>query len=181
MENDLKRTGAGRAASGKGMILNTSEMKDLMTHMKKEGITSFALSVGDASISIARDAERIFCSPENSGHRLVAAPDPSILSEVHAGENETPPEAGFTVTSPVVGVFYDSSAPEEAPYVSLGSYVKKGDVLCIIEAMKLMNEVTSPVSGRVTEIAVKKASRVEYGHKLFVIDPGLPEEEGKNA
>ena len=81
MENDVKRTGSGRAASGKGMILNLAEMKDLMTHMKKEGITSFALSFGDASISIAREAERIYCSAENSGHRLVASPETSILSE----------------------------------------------------------------------------------------------------
>lgn len=159
--------------------LSFSQIKDLMTHMKKEGVTSFAFGEGKTSLSLTRDKEVVYVS---------GSPDARLPFAVGAGQEayqtaaapETPGEEpvpqGYIVTSPVVGVFYDSPAPDQEPYVTLGAYVKKGDVLCIIEAMKLMNEVNSPISGQIKEILVKKASRVEYGHKLFVIDPGQPEE-----
>jgi len=159
--------------------LSFSQIKDLMTHMKKEGVTSFAFGEGKTSLSLTRDKEVVYV-PGSSDTRIPFA----VGAGQDAGQSDVSPETsdeaavpqGHIVTSPVVGVFYDSPAPDQEPYVTLGSYVKKGDVLCIIEAMKLMNEVNSPVSGQVKEILVKKASRVEYGHKLFVIDPGQPEE-----
>ncbi len=73
------------------------------------------------------------------------------------------------VTSPVVGTFYSSSNPDKPSFVSVGSKVKKGDVLCIIEAMKLMNEIQSEVDGEVSEILVKNEQMVEYGQPLFKI------------
>lgn len=151
--------------------MSFQEIKELMTHMKKEGVTGFEFGEGRTHISITREKELV---------RMPSAaeylPDmPAALSREPAEQAENvPEETGYAVTSPVVGVFYDSPSPEEEPYVTPGSYVKKGDVLCIIEAMKLMNEVTSPVAGRVREILVKKASRVEYGQKLYVIDAGMP-------
>jgi acetyl-CoA carboxylase biotin carboxyl carrier protein len=82
-------------------------------------------------------------------------------------------DAGLvTVTSPIVGIFYRSASPEAEPYVDVGSYVRKGQVLCIVEAMKLMNEIESEFDGRVAEILVENAKPVEFGEPLFLIEPG---------
>jgi acetyl-CoA carboxylase biotin carboxyl carrier protein len=154
--------------------LSFSQIKDLMTHMNKEGVTSFQMGEGKTCLSLAREKEVVYAAASPDSHMIYSGGNNMQAAAPGAAEPEKEEAApsGFVVTSPVVGVFYDSSSPEQEPYVTLGSYVKKGDVLCVIEAMKLMNEINSPISGRITEILVKKASRVEYGHKLFVIDPG---------
>jgi acetyl-CoA carboxylase biotin carboxyl carrier protein len=77
----------------------------------------------------------------------------------------------ITITSPIVGTFYRSPSPDADPYVEEGDYVKKGQVLCIVEAMKLMNEIESEVDGRVTKILVESTKPVEYGQALFLVDP----------
>lgn len=76
-----------------------------------------------------------------------------------------------TITSPIVGTFYRSPSPDADPYVEEGDYVKKGQVLCIVEAMKLMNEIESEADGRVTKILAESTKPVEYGQPLFLIDP----------
>lgn len=76
---------------------------------------------------------------------------------------------GTPVTSPMVGVFYAAPAPDQEPYVSVGARVNKGDVLCLIEAMKLMNEVTAEKSGEIVEVCVDNGQVVEYGQTLFMI------------
>ncbi|MCC2641870.1 MAG: accB [Nitrospira sp.] len=76
-----------------------------------------------------------------------------------------------TITSPIVGTFYRSPSPDADPYVEEGDYVKKGQVLCIVEAMKLMNEIESEADGRITRILAESTKPVEYGQPLFLIDP----------
>jgi len=83
-----------------------------------------------------------------------------------------PDEGLVTVTSPIVGIFFRSASPEAEPYVEVGSYVRKGQVLCIVEAMKLMNEIESEFDGRMVEILVENAKPVEFGEPLFRIEPG---------
>ena len=75
----------------------------------------------------------------------------------------------FTVTSPMVGMFYAAPSPKDAPYVAVGSKVKSGDILCIVEAMKLMNEITCEVDGTIDEICVNNEQVVEFGQPLFRI------------
>lgn len=77
----------------------------------------------------------------------------------------------ITITSPIVGTFYRSPSPDADPYVEEGDFVKKGQVLCIVEAMKLMNEIESEMDGRITKILVESTKPVEYGQALFLIDP----------
>ena len=81
-------------------------------------------------------------------------------------------EGLVTVTSPIVGVFYRSASPETEPYVEEGAYVRKGQVLCVVEAMKLMNEIESEVDGRVVRVLAENAKPVEFGQPLFLIEPG---------
>ena len=84
----------------------------------------------------------------------------------------TPDTSGLlTITSPIVGTFYRSPSPDADPYVEEGDYVKKGQVLCIVEAMKLMNEIESEVDGRISKILAESTKPVEYGQPLFLIDP----------
>lgn len=84
-----------------------------------------------------------------------------------------PPENSglVTITSPIVGTFYRSPSPDADPYVEEGDYVKRGQVLCIVEAMKLMNEIESEVDGRITKILAESTKPVEYAQPLFLIDP----------
>jgi acetyl-CoA carboxylase biotin carboxyl carrier protein len=88
------------------------------------------------------------------------------------GASAAADQTGFvTITSPIVGTFYRSPSPDADPYVEEGDFVKKGQVLCIVEAMKLMNEIESEVDGRVVKILAESTKPVEYGQALFHIDP----------
>lgn len=80
-------------------------------------------------------------------------------------------EGQVTITSPIVGTFYRSPSPDADPYVEEGDYVRKGQVLCIVEAMKLMNEIESEADGRITKILAESTKPVEYGQPLFLVDP----------
>jgi acetyl-CoA carboxylase biotin carboxyl carrier protein len=97
-------------------------------------------------------------------------PSPEATDSFHATEGL------LTITSPIVGIFYRSASPETEPYVEEGAYVRKGHVLCIVEAMKLMNEIESEVDGRVVKILQENAKPVEYGEPLFLIEPGATPE-----
>jgi acetyl-CoA carboxylase biotin carboxyl carrier protein len=77
----------------------------------------------------------------------------------------------ITITSPIVGTFYRAPSPEAAPFVEIGSRVKKGQVLCIVEAMKLMNEIESEIDGTIIKALVENGQPVEYGEPLFLIEP----------
>ncbi|MDH4152212.1 MAG: acetyl-CoA carboxylase biotin carboxyl carrier protein [Nitrospira sp.] len=97
------------------------------------------------------------------------------LQPSQAGSSTIPVQegtAGFvTITSPIVGTFYRSPSPDADSYVDEGDFVKKGQVLCIVEAMKLMNEIESELDGRIVKILVENTKSVEYGQALFLIDP----------
>ncbi|MCL2402326.1 MAG: acetyl-CoA carboxylase, biotin carboxyl carrier protein [Oscillospiraceae bacterium] len=95
---------------------------------------------------------------------------PTAMSESTAVLQETSAAAGVAVNSPMVGVFYSSPGTDKDPYVSVGDKVTAGDVLCIIEAMKMMNEITAEHDGVITEICVANKDAVEYGQILFRID-----------
>jgi acetyl-CoA carboxylase biotin carboxyl carrier protein len=99
--------------------------------------------------------------PARSGREPVAEP---------AAAPEVAQDVLVPVTSPIVGTFYRSPSPDADPYVEEGDYVKKGQVLCIVEAMKLMNEIESEVDGRIHKILAESTKPVEYGQPLFLID-----------
>jgi acetyl-CoA carboxylase biotin carboxyl carrier protein len=144
------------------------------------------------SIEISSDKGmkiRISKSPSGRGAMQVAPPAvmaPMIAPPMIASGRPTPAEAspaieapaaqepkggGNDVKSPMVGTFYSAPEPGAKPYVSVGSRVSKGQILCIIEAMKIMNEIESEVAGIVTEVLASDAQPVEYGQPLFRIDP----------
>jgi len=101
---------------------------------------------------------------------LAAAPAPAPAAPAAAPKPESKP--GVLVTSPFVGTFYRAPSPDSPSFVEVGSTVKKGQVLCIVEAMKLMNEIEAESPGKVAEILVANATPVEFGQPLFRIEPG---------
>jgi acetyl-CoA carboxylase biotin carboxyl carrier protein len=139
--------------------MDFKDIKELAELMKDMGLTSLDYSTGDASIKMER------CS----SHVTV----PAVTAEAPAAyEAEVKAETGsdlYTVTSPMVGVFYSSPSPDVKPYVSVGDTVHPGDVLCIIEAMKMMNEIAAEQEGTVVEVCVGNKQIVEFGHPLFRI------------
>ena len=100
------------------------------------------------------------------------SPDPEPASPAESAPAPEPPAANLVeVTSPMVGTFYRAPSPEAEPYVEVGASVAAGDVLCVIEAMKLMNELECEVAGRIVEICVENAEPVDFGQVLFRVDP----------
>ncbi len=113
-------------------------------------------------------------APVMAAAPMAAAPAvaaPSLSSAAPAAAAPAAEKPGHVVTSPFVGTFYRTPAPDQPAFVDVGSVVKKGQVLCIIEAMKLMNEIEADVSGRVAEIHVENGQPVEFGQALFRIEP----------
>jgi acetyl-CoA carboxylase biotin carboxyl carrier protein len=130
------------------------ERQGLRVRLRKEDATA-ASSVREVAVQV-QDQVRSIQSAE------VTPSFPSV-------------EGLLTVTSPIVGIFYRSASPETEVYVEEGAYVRKGQVLCIVEAMKLMNEIESEIDGRVVKILQENAKPVEYGEPLFLIEPAAPE------
>ncbi|MBU8895967.1 acetyl-CoA carboxylase biotin carboxyl carrier protein [Corallococcus sp. H22C18031201] len=118
------------------------------------------------SVTVAPPAE--YAAP--AAPRALAAPAPAATPAAAAPEKAAE-KPGLVISSPFVGTFYRTPAPDQPAFVDVGSVVKKGQILCIVEAMKLMNEIESEVSGRVAEILVENGRPVEFGQSLFRIEP----------
>jgi len=147
---------------------HTSSIQALIDLLKHNNLAELELEREGFRIRLKRET---VLTPPPSAKSESAAIAPDSLAEHHA-ESPAPDVAGMvTMTSPIVGTFYRSPSPEADPYVEEGDFVNKGQVLCIVEAMKLMNEIESEVDGRVVKILVESTKPVEYGQPLFLIDP----------
>lgn len=145
-------------------------IEDLARVMKENGLTALELSEEGVSVKLERKPEIAAQAPSLS--EVPARPLPPFAPAAVDGSETfaaSQAEQGTVVASPTVGVFYTSPSPEGEPFVRVGDKVKKGDILCIIEAMKLMNEIPAEVSGKIAEICVSNGQVVEYGQPLFRI------------
>jgi acetyl-CoA carboxylase biotin carboxyl carrier protein len=158
--------------------MNLKEVRELIELVSEKGIAEFELERQGFRIRICRAR-----APEPAVHYAQAAPvlvQPSAPAHQESAQAVAAPgvaaapaepakvdEPFNILTSPIVGTFYRSASPESDPFVEIGSRVQKGQVLCIIEAMKLMNEIESDVDGVVAEIYPQNAQAVEYGQPLF--------------
>ncbi len=140
--------------------MELEDLKGLIELLKETDITELQIEKNDVKVKIKRD--KLLSSIELS--------KPVVPQEKHA-ETLEEPQRLITVTSPIVGTFYRASSPEAEPFIEAGARVKKGQVLCIIEAMKLMNEIESEAEGVVVRILVENGQSVEYGEPLFLIEP----------
>ncbi|MEW6109203.1 MAG: acetyl-CoA carboxylase biotin carboxyl carrier protein [Nitrospirota bacterium] len=143
--------------------MELEDLKNLIELLKETDITELQVEKDGTKVKIKR--EKFFSPLEAPPHKTAAAQE-SVIKET---EEET--QRLITITSPIVGTFYRSPSPEAPPFVEAGLRVKKGQVLCIIEAMKLMNEIESEVDGIVVKPLVENGQPVEYGEPLFLIEP----------
>jgi len=149
------------------------ELRRLIRLVQRTGIGELELNSGGRSV-------RISANPGNggAGAHFVAAPHaaptpaaPPPAAAPAAAAPSAPASNQKTVVSPMVGTFYRAPAPDADPFVEVGDVVEVGQTVCIIEAMKLMNEIEAETKGRVAQILVENAQPVEFGQKLFLIDP----------
>jgi oxaloacetate decarboxylase alpha subunit len=157
--------------------MNLKELKELIDMLKDTDISEVEIERSGVKVRIRKGGDVTYHpAMPRMEYPPAAIVAPTIVeAPAPAPAAEKPSEAAKTsqikVTSPIVGTFYRSSAPEKPAYVEVGDTVKKGQVLCIIEAMKLMNEIESETAGKIVQILVENGNPVEYGQPLFVIEP----------
>ena len=147
------------------MELTTESIKDLMLSFSRCGLTGLEIEDEGFKLSFSKEQTIAEAAPQ----QVVASAAVAAVSTYAPAEEEEPTHTGTPVTSPIVGTFYTASSPEKPPFVTVGSQVKKGDVLFIIESMKLMNEITSEFDGTVREICAQNGEAVEYGQPIMYI------------
>lgn len=143
--------------------MEIDDLKELIDLLKETDITELQFEKDGSKVRIKR--ERMLSPMEIQVKKFGGLQEKGISE---TAEEET---RLITITSPIVGTFYRASSPESAPFVEVGSRVKKGQVLCIVEAMKLMNEIESEIDGTVIKVLVENGQPVEYGEPLFLIEP----------
>jgi len=161
--------------------MNHKELKELIDLVIDKGITEFELERGDVKVRIKRGLEATGPLPDTRYYAVQGAPPPTpelgsapimpaAAPSVPASAKETESlENLHLVRSPIVGTFYESPSPGSPPFVRPGDMVSLGQVLCIVEAMKLMNEIESDVAGEVVKKLVTNGQPIEYGQELFAI------------
>ncbi len=163
--------------------MNQKELKELIEFLIEKDIAEFELERGDVKVRIKRGSEPVVSAlPDPRFFAVHAAPPPvpeagtapvaATSSTPAAPEKPPAPEEGLhIVRSPIVGTFYESPSPGSPPFVKPGDIVEAGEILCIVEAMKLMNEIESDVAGEVVKRLVENNAPIEYGQELFAIRP----------
>lgn len=144
--------------------MELDDLRDLIDLLKDTDITELQIEKEGTKITIKRRRTAV---PQETPEQAVPAAEPEKIV-IDEGEEK---EGLLTVVSPIVGTFYRSPSPEAPPFVAEGSRVTKGQVLCIIEAMKLMNEIESEFDGIIKKAIVENGQPVEYGEPLFHIEP----------
>ncbi len=153
--------------------MDIRKVKKLIELLDESGIAEIEITEGEESVRISRYSVGAPAAPmAYSAPAPVAATTPvAAAAEAPApAEAAEPEEDGYEVAAPMVGTFYASASPGASPYVQVGDRVNEGDTLCIIEAMKMMNQIEADVSGVIKSIRVQNGEPVEYGQTLVVID-----------
>lgn len=161
--------------------MTIKEIQELIRFVAKSGVSEVEIEQKDFKITIktenqAREERQVFIQ---AAQPIAAAPAPASLPAANtpasvAPANSSEPSADskyITIKSPMIGTFYRSSGPDKEPFVSVGDTVSPGKAVCIIEAMKLFNEIESEIGGKIVKVLVDDASPVEYDQPLFLVDP----------
>lgn len=170
-------------------MMDIDRIRELLKVIADSGVAEVELHDDDFKLVVRKDSPVVSVEPARppypypyppmppQGYMVPQAPAPQLppqapATEAPAAAAPAPaPSKGETIRAPIVGTFYRAPSPDQDNYVNVGDRVKQGDVLCIIEAMKLMNEIECEVSGTVREILVENAQPVEFDQPLFIIEP----------
>jgi len=152
--------------------MDIRKVKKLIELLDESGIAEIEITEGEESVRISRYAPGAPVAAAPVAAAPVAAPVAPAPTPAPAAAPvpEATEDDGFEVTAPMVGTFYAASSPGAAPYIQVGDRINEGDTLCIIEAMKMMNQIEADVSGVVKSIRIQNGEPVEFGQVLFVID-----------
>jgi len=161
--------------------MTTKEIKDIIKVVDESELSEFKMKNGDFELTIRSkkyskgEAKLVSHTPQIvSVPQAIAAP---VAPAPVQATSEAPKEEGIDtsklleVKSPIVGTFYRSSSPDKPPFIQVGDKIQEGSVVCIVEAMKLFNEIESEVAGQVVKVMVEDASPIEYDQVLFLVDP----------
>jgi len=152
--------------------MDIRKVKKLIELLDESGIAEIEITEGEESVRISRYAQGVPAAPAPvavAAAPVAAAPAAAAPAAAPVAAAE-PEEDGFEVKAPMVGTFYAASSPGAAPYVQVGDRINEGDTLCIIEAMKMMNQIEADVSGVVKSIRLQNGEPVEFGQTMIVID-----------
>jgi acetyl-CoA carboxylase biotin carboxyl carrier protein len=153
--------------------MDLRKLKTLIDLVAESGIAELEVTEGEDKVRIVKHAATLAAPPAPAATVIAAAPGastPAALAAEAAAAAEAEEAAGHVVKSPMVGTFYRSPSPGAPAFIEQGAVVKAGDTLCIIEAMKLLNEIEADVGGTVKKILVENGQPVEYGQPLFIIE-----------
>ena len=156
--------------------MKTSEIRDLIDFISKSGLNEVNIETNELKLNVKRDPDQkvfkstpvmapVAAAPVAAPAVAAAAPKAAPAAEAAPGKKTA------DIKSPMIGTFYRSGNPDQPAFVSVGDKVTKGQTVCIIEAMKLFNEIESEVSGTIVKVMVENATPVEYDQVLFVVDP----------
>ena len=168
--------------------MNLKDIQELIKFVAKSGATDVNLEIDNIKISIKSPAKKrrgseeeevttvfqekpaqIIATPNQSTE---VAPHPVVAANTEAKDELSEKESNYiTITASMIGTFYRSSSPETPPFVNIGDTIKVGDTICIIEAMKLFNEIESEVSGKIIKVLVDDTTPIEFDQPLFLLDP----------
>lgn len=147
--------------------MENDELMALLDYVDQSSLAYVDYKTNAGHLIISKEVPRFTTTPPESTETVVPANEPVVVEEVPVSE---PEKAGTLVEAPMVGVVYLTPQPDAAPYVKVGDRVEQGQVVCLVEAMKLMNEIQAPVSGVVTEILVENEAVVEFNQPLMRIE-----------
>ena len=145
--------------------MNIKKIEEVVRLMEKHGLTEISVEEEGVKIHLRKGPLGVI---EKSVHIPHPAISPAEEARVAAKEAAT---TAVEIKAPMVGTFYSSPSPDAKPFAEVGKTIKEGDVLCIIEAMKLMNEIKSEINGKLVDVLVKNGEPVEFGHVMFLVEP----------
>ncbi|MFB9841936.1 acetyl-CoA carboxylase biotin carboxyl carrier protein [Mucilaginibacter ginsenosidivorans] len=158
--------------------MDIKQIQDLIRFVSKSGVNEVAIEQKDFKITIKTNQAPTYVTatlpvePAHAPAAIAAAPAAAApAAEAPAAAPAADTSKYITIKSPMIGTFYRSASPDKPLFVNVGDEIKEGKVLCIIEAMKLFNEIESEVSGRIVKVLVDNASPVEYDQPLFLVEP----------
>lgn len=159
--------------------MDIKQIQDLIRFVSKSGVNEVSIEQQDFKITIKTNQAPTYVTatvpvepaPAITAVAAAATPVPTAPTTTTAPAAEADTSKYITIKSPMIGTFYRSASPDKPLFVNVGDEIKEGKVLCIIEAMKLFNEIESEVSGRIVKVLVDNASPVEYDQPLFLVEP----------
>jgi len=151
--------------------MDIKQIQDLIKFVHKSGVNEVSIEENDFKITIkTNQAPTVVTATIPAAAPLAAAPAP-VAAAPAAAPAVRESDNYFTIKSPMIGTFYRSASPDKPAFVNVGDEIKAGQVLCVVEAMKLFNEIEAEISGRIVKVLVDNASPIEYDQPLFVVEP----------